>query len=166
MKHMKVFLWVLLGALVALSQPVQAQSREEKRAQKAAAVAQAIESRHFVVDVDYMLPQQGQSHALTSPYSVEVRGDSLISYLPYVGWAYNVPYGGGKGLHFEAPIVSYKRRDDKKGRTMVHLDVRTDEGRYTYRFTFYPNGKASLHVSSAERQPISFQGEIDVEPQA
>ena len=45
---------------------------------------------------------KGRSRALTSDYSIEIRNDSVFSYLPYFGVAYNVPYGGGKGLIFNA----------------------------------------------------------------
>ena len=42
---------------------------------------------------------KGGSKHLTSDYSLEIRNDSVYSYLPYFGVAYNVPYGGGKGLN-------------------------------------------------------------------
>jgi len=37
---------------------------------------------------------------LTSPYSVEIRNDSIISHLPYYGRAYSIPYGGGDSSFF------------------------------------------------------------------
>lgn len=61
-----------------------------------------------------MQPMKGRSRALTSDYSIEIRNDSVFSYLPYFGVAYNVPYGGGKGLIFNAPITGYRKESLKK----------------------------------------------------
>ena len=60
------------------------------------------------------MPMKGGSKHLTSDYSLEIRNDSVYSYLPYFGVAYNVPYGGGKGLNFSAPLSEYTSTYSKK----------------------------------------------------
>lgn len=72
----------------------------EKAARKAALVEKALADRHYTIDVQMMYPQQGPARNVSGDYSLEVRGDTLISSLPYFGRAYLVPYGGGKGLNF------------------------------------------------------------------
>ena len=79
---------------------------EEKAAQMAelsANVTNALNNRDYKIAIDRMYPMRGSSRYVSFGYSVEVRNDTLISYLPYFGRAYNVPYGGGKGLNFSAP---------------------------------------------------------------
>ena len=53
-----------------------------------------IENGRFTIEVDRALPMGGRTVHLTTPYSLEMRGDSAISYLPYFGRAYSLPYGG------------------------------------------------------------------------
>lgn len=112
MKTAKLILLCLSGMLAM--QSAAAQSRSEKKAQTERNVREAINADHYKINVDYMQPMKGRSRALTSDYSIEIRNDSVFSYLPYFGVAYNVPYGGGKGLIFNAPITGYRKESLKK----------------------------------------------------
>lgn len=112
MKTAKLILLCLSGMLAM--QSATAQSRSEKKAQTERNVREAINADHYKINVDYMQPMKGRSRALTSDYSIEIRNDSVFSYLPYFGVAYNVPYGGGKGLIFNAPITGYRKESLKK----------------------------------------------------
>ena len=89
---------------------------ERKKAQTERSVREALNAGQYKIKVDYMQPMRGRSRALTSDYSIEIRNDSVFSYLPYFGVAYNVPYGGGKGLIFNAPLTEYKKESLKKER--------------------------------------------------
>lgn len=142
--------------------PVTAQSRQEKKEQTEHAVRKAIDSNHYKINADRMLPMRGNSKTLTSNYSVEIRNDSVFSYLPYFGVAYSIPYGGGKGLIFNAPLSEYNVEYHKKGKVKVNFKVRNDEDSYTYNMTIYPNGSTSIQVQSVNRQPISFQGNMEL----
>ena len=61
-------------------------------------VREIVDSGRIKIDVDRAVPMAGRSVNLTSPYSLEIHGDSILSYLPYFGRAYSAPYGGGEGL--------------------------------------------------------------------
>ena len=155
----------LLAAALTCAAPASAQ-KKDKEAEKARteqAVRKALEARAYTVSFDYMNPMKGRGRTLTSNYSIEVRNDSLFSYLPYAGEAYNVPYGGGKALNFNAPIAEYSQEAGKKGRTEITLDVRNEEDHYTYRLTVFPDGNATLYVQPTHRQSISFSGEMETE---
>ena len=95
-------------------------------------------------------------------YSLEIRNDSVYSYLPYFGVAYNVPYGGGKGLNFSAPLSEYTSTYSKKGNAKITLKVRNEEDNYLYNITIYPNGSSNIQVTPTNRQSISFSGEMDL----
>lgn len=103
---------------------------------------------------------RGQAVSLTSPYTLEMRGDSVISYLPYFGRAYSVPYGGGNGLRFERTTTDYTCTYDKKGTARIKFAARTDDDTYRFNIQIYPNGSASINVTPTNRQNISYQGEL------
>ena len=87
----------------------------------------------------------------------------LVSYLPYIGRAYNVPYGGGKGLNFSAPIADYQENVGAKNIRHIRLTVNNDEDSYLYTFAVYDNGNTSIDIQSKERDAISFSGDMVVE---
>jgi signal transduction histidine kinase len=96
-------------------------------------------------------------------YTLEIRNDSVFSYLPYFGVAYNAPYGGGKSLNFNASITGYTTRALKKGKIQIDFKTRSDEDNYEYRLTIFPDGSTSIHVQPMNKQSISFTGEMDTE---
>lgn len=161
MKTSKLILLLFIGVLAI--QPVKAQNRSERKAFIEREVKEAVNSKQYKINVNHMLPMKGRSRSLTSNYSVEVRNDSVFSYLPYFGEAYNVPYGGGKGLIFNAPISQYQTKHLKKGKVQINFKVNNEEDKYGYNLTIYPNGSTSIHIQPTNRQAISFMGEMDVE---
>ena len=160
MKTAKLILLCLSGMLAM--QSATAQSRSEKKAQTERNVREAINADHYKINVDYMQPMKGRSRALTSDYSIEIRNDSVFSYLPYFGVAYNVPYGGGKGLIFNAPITGYRKESLKKGKTRIDFKTGNEEDKYEYSLTIYSGGSANIHIQPMNRQAISYSGELDI----
>lgn len=152
---------LILIACIAL--PAFPQSRKERQAAREASVQKALGADQYTIDINYMIPPQGPGRPLTTNYSITVRNDSLLSYLPYAGRAYSIPYNGGKALNFNAPIEDYRKKAKKRGETEITIKVRNDEDSYIYRLTVYENGSTSLHVQPTQRQSISFSGEMDVE---
>ena len=153
---------LLLILITWMALPAFSQTRKEKEAAKQENVRKALEADRYTIDINYMIPSKGSGRPLTTDYSVTVRNDSLISYLPYAGRAYSIPYGGGKALNFSAPIENYEKKTKKKGETEITVSLRNDEDSYIYRLTVYKNGNASLYVQPTQRQSISFSGEMDL----
>jgi len=135
--------------------------RAAERARDERLIQERLDARSFRVDIDRMNPSRGGSRALTSPYSVTVDGNKLISNLPYFGVAYNVPYGGGKVLTFDSEIASYK--EEAAGRDSRRIILTTDNGEdvLTYTLLVFTNGKVTLDVVSRNREPVSYQGSLD-----
>lgn len=131
-----------------------------EKAAKAQAVEKALASRHYVVDVKMMYPRRGSAVHVASNYSLEVRGDTLVSYLPYYGRAYSIPYGGGKGLNFTAPIISYESDKSPDGRTKIKLVTNNDEDVIEFSLELFDNGQATIDFLSRERESISYSGEL------
>jgi len=90
--------------LFCAGQSLFAQSKQERKEQKEKVVREIVDSGCIKIDVDRAVPMAGRSVNLTSPYSLEIHGDSILSYLPYFGRAYSAPYGGGEGLMFRVEV--------------------------------------------------------------
>ncbi len=131
-----------------------------QQAERALAVENALKTRHYTVDIQMMYPKRDIGRNVASDYSLEVRGDTVVSYLPYFGRAYSVPYGGGKGYNFTAPIKRYQSFKDSKGRTLVEFVTDNDEDFITYQLMVFDNGQTTIDVIAREREPISYSGEL------
>ena len=125
-------------------------------------MTKALEARDYKIAVNRMYPMKGSSRSVSYGYSVEVRNDSLISYLPYFGGAYNVPYGGGKGLNFSERIGSYRESQKNKGERQIEINVTNEEDTYIYLIKIFSNGNSSIDVTSRQRDHISYSGELEV----
>lgn len=159
----KVRLFVFLGiALLLGGQSLCAQSKAEKKAEKEQLVKEKIESGAYTIKVDRALPMQGRSVNLTSSYSLEIRNDSVFSYLPYFGRAYSVPYGGGSGMIFKEPLTDYTLSFDKET-AKIRFKTRTTEGNHEFGIQIFSNGSTSIQARPANRQGISYQGTLDTE---
>ena len=156
-----VFFWVLLLSVTACSS-LSSVERAERDAKLAQAVENVLSERSYTITVSMMYPRRGQSVNVTPDFSLQVEDDTLMSYLPYYGRAYSVPYGGGKGLNFTAPIQDYREARGHKGNTLISFFVNNGEDILKYTLDIYTNGSASINVISRNRESISFSGYLQL----
>ena len=149
----------LIFAITACSTMTKAE-KAERDARIAQAVEKALSERHYSVEVNMMYPRRGRAVNITPDYCLQVKGDTLMSYLPYFGRAYNVPYGGGKGLNFTATIKDYRVTEGRKGDKRIDILVDNDENIITYSLDVFSNGNTSIDVTSRNREPISYSGRL------
>lgn len=161
MKKYLVSMAVALLALVMLSGCATAEERAARAAEQAAKVKVALTERHYKIGVDHMYPMKGPSKNVSYGYSVEVRNDSLISYLPYFGQVFSVPYGGGKGLNFSERIGNYRETQVKSNMRRIEIDVKNDEDTYLYTLEIFDNGSTSIDVQARQRDHISYSGSME-----
>ena len=162
MKKVLVSMMLVCSAWGMLSGCASPEERAARAAEQAAKVTAALKARDYKISVDRMFPMKGSSKSVSYGYSVEVRNDSLISYLPYIGGAYNVPYGGGKGLNFKERISSYKESQKNNGQRQIEINVMNEEDTYVYTLKVYDNGSSSIDVQSRQRDHISYSGQMEV----
>lgn len=136
--------------------------RAERDAKIAQAVEKALAERQYTVNIQMMFPQRGKAVNVSSNYSLQVKGDTLVSYLPFFGRAYSVPYGGGDGYNFTAPIKEYHVQKAHNGNTSIEIHVDTRENYIKYSLDISPNGNAYVDVTSREREPVSYSGQVDI----
>ena len=159
----KIFVFILLCGIVSAC-AVSEEAKREKEISKALlaqTVRNSLQNQHFTIDVKTCHPFRSRPIQLSTLYSIVVKGDTIISYLPYFGRAYSVPYGGGKALNFEGRISGYQVGEVKKGHYVVNIAVRNEEDDYLYQINMFENGRADIEVNSRNRDRIYFTGDLD-----
>lgn len=151
---------VMLGALILSCSTMTTAEREAKKAEKAKYVAKVLSNKHYKIDVTMMYPLRGGAQNVTSNWSLEVKGDTLVSYLPYVGVSHEAILGSNKGLNFTAPIKSYKDSGFKNGKRTIDLKANNDEEDLEYRIEVMDNGSSTIDVTSRRKDGIGFSGNI------
>ena len=128
-------------------------------------VADAIAERHWRINVHTMNTMRYGTRTVTPDFYLELRGDTLHSYLPYLGQArVSSTISPSIGLNFEESVLSYKTSIPKsKKYTQIDIDVRTREDKYHYVMELYDTGKAIIRVRSLNSDPISFDGTLSTE---
>lgn len=147
----------LCGLLGCATQQERAAQREQKRQE----VAEAVAKRQLHIDITSMSTLRYGSKAVTSDFFLELRGDTLQSYLPYLGRAYQGPmHSPSIGLNFETCVRSISETRPKSNRSRFEIGVKTEEDSYQYVVEVYDTGQANIRVSSQHRDPISYDGEV------
>ena len=150
----------LLVAVILLTACGTKLERAEREARRAMEVEQALKDRRYAVDIAMMYPQGEMGVNVESDYSIEVRGDTLMSYLPYRGKGWIVPYNGGKGLNFTAPIKRYVVTKEKQDRTRILLMTDNEEEPLRYELLIFKNGSTTLDVFFQGRSDINYSGDL------
>lgn len=135
-------------------------TKAEREAAMAQQVQDALNARHYTIAVDWMKPLGGVPRQVNSDYELKVNGEELDCYLPYIGRAYRLPYGGGKGLNFKAQIQNYSIQQLTSNRSQIEFTVRNDEDVYRFRIDVFDNGKSIIDIMAQDRDAISFDGEL------
>lgn len=139
------------------------QDKLEKQEEKALLVRELVESKRYVINCDRIYPQRYSSRYITDSYSVEMRGDTLRSYLPYIGVAQSPSYGGENVLNFEGVYSNYQCVEGKKGRLIVSFTVENNNETLDYELTIYTNGKANVYIQPLRRDLVSYSGELELD---
>ena len=156
----KVLYSLLLMGFVLVGCATQ-QERAEKRNEIRGAVAEAVESQQIRIGISWMNTLRYGAKSVTPDFYLELKGDTLNSYLPYMGQAYRPTMPSqSEGLNFEVPAQSVKKSHPKNNKWIYEISARTNEDNYKYVVEIYDTGKATIHVSSTSRDPISFDGEL------
>ena len=72
-------------------------SRSQKQAAKAEEVKKLVENVSYVFKANFVNPQRGGGHQLTSDYDLTVSKDTINAFLPYFGRAYTAPVDPTEG---------------------------------------------------------------------
>ena len=137
------------------------QERAEQRARIRQAVEEAVGSRHFRIDISTMNTLRYGARTVTPDFFLELRGDTLRSYLPYLGQVHQAPvFSPSVGLNFDAPILQLTESRPKANRSRLDIDVKSQEDTYHYSIELFDNGEAYIRVNPLHRDPVSFDGTL------
>jgi hypothetical protein len=158
---MKKYLLILLFFLLAFVSCATLQERTERKEQMKREVVEAVATKQMHIDITSMNTLRYGSRTVTPDFYLELKGDTVISYLPYLGQAYQTPMmSPSQGLNFEATAKSISVSQPKKDLSRMEITIKTDEDTYLYMIDLYDSGKAYIHVRSQHRDPISFDGDF------
>ena len=133
-----------------------------KKERKQMAVLGAITDKRWHIDITSMNTMRYGSRSVTPDFFLELRGDTLRSYLPYLGQAHASPsLSPTMGLNFEERVRQYQESRPKGKYTQIDIDVKTKEDTYHYVIDIYDSGEAYIRVCSLNRDPISFDGTLE-----
>lgn len=137
----------------------QKMTKAERKAKIAEQVNKNINSNSFRIDVNQALPMSAQMITLTSTYYLEIKGDTIISELPYFGRAYTAPMNlSGGGLSFKEVAKSIKKTNNGKKGWMIDVEVKAPEDYYRYSIVVFSNGESAVNLTSNNRSFISYRG--------
>lgn len=120
-----------------------------------------LSKRNFVFKAQTALPLGSQARPLTAGYDLRITRDSITSYLPFFGRAYNInPFDTEGGIKFTTTKFKYNQQK-KKNTWQITIQPQNEPGVQQLYLTISPSGYATLQVISVNRQPISFNGYID-----
>jgi hypothetical protein len=154
---MKIILYIL--SFVLITQTNYAQDQKKNTAEPAE-IKTLIESRHFEFVAQSANPLRGRTIYLSPGYSLTVSPDTIESYLPYYGRAYQATLDpDDAGIKFTSTDFTYTVKERKRG---WEIAVEPKDVQHSYRLslTISATGSTSIRINSVHRQSISFMGHI------
>ena len=135
-----------------------------RKTEQAERVKAALAERHYKIVVNSMTDpsetDEKRSPQLLSNYRLEVRNDSLITFLPHYGYNQILSESGVGWGHpvFYEPISSYQEELTKKGKRHIEISVEKDNDTLKFLIEVSSNGNSSISLRSRRRERISYSG--------
>lgn len=160
-KITQLIVLLLIGFIPAMAQPTDRKAaKEQKKIEREKEIAVLVDSKNFEFVARRALPTGFRPMDLTTnPNFIRFSQDSIVSEMPFFGRAYSVPYGGEGGLKFEGKPEVYTIKKDKKFYS-VDAKVKSKGDYFTINLSISFAGSATMSISSNNRSPISYYGEI------
>lgn len=121
-----------------------------------------IDAENICIDVNYMMPQRYPTRAVTD-FSLCLKGDTVISHLPYMGQAHRPTFGNTDGLRFKLPIKDKTTKPGKKGKTIIRFSCTNSNATYDFKIETYPDGGGYISLTPSHADRISYKGEWHTE---
>ncbi len=118
----------------------------------------SINTDSLCIDIRYMMPQRYSTKTVTDFY-LRLKGDTVVSYLPYMGRAHQPVFGDTDGMDFTLPITDKSIKKGKKGKNTVKFSCRNNTIGYDFSIDVYPEGTAEIYVIPSNADPIGYRGD-------
>lgn len=151
MKH--ILITALFAAFISFQLHAQDTTRDIKM---------LLDNKTFTFRPTTMTPVSGRFRPITDAgYLLQVKGNTLIAYLPYFGRAYQAPVNSADaGINFTSENFNYVVTEGKKESYNVSISTKDRTFNSTFNLTVYKDGTAYLQANSTDKQQISYNGTI------
>ena len=159
----KLLAFILIAVCSASCVSMQkAEERAHARRVLQLRVVNAVSKRPIKVDVNYMMPRRVPAQHLTTNYSITIFNDSVDSYLPYFGVAYqsNLADHMQSPLTFTSKVSNLTIVKSKKNAFRITFSAKKGNELFDYDLLIYDNGKARIQVQGSARESIDFSGNL------
>ena len=138
-----------------------AQDGKKEQSDQGTEIQALVDAKRFTFKAQSVHPQRGRVVQLNAEYDMKVAGDTVRSYLPYFGRAYSAPLDGrGGGIDFTSKDFEYSEKARRKGGWDITIRPKDVSDVREMNLVVFENGKASLRVTSNNREPISYNGYV------
>lgn len=160
-KIAQLIVFLLIGFVPAIAQSTDRKAvKEQKRIEHEKEIAALVDSKRFEFKASRALPTGFRPMDLTTnPNFIRFSPELIVSEMPFFGRAYSVPYGGDGGLKFEGKPEVYAIEKGKKFYA-VDAKVQSKGDYFAINLSISFDGGATMSISSNNRSPISYYGEI------
>ncbi len=117
-----------------------------------------INTDSLCIDIRYMMPQRYSGRAVTD-FSLCLKNDTVISYLPYIGRVYQPTFGDTDGMNFSQPIINKSIKKSKKDKLIINFSCKNNTVNYDFTLEVYPEGSAYVYVILSNADPIDYRGD-------
>jgi hypothetical protein len=148
---------VMLCALVTC-----AQDSTQNKPAKASVIENEIKNKDFTFVAKWVTPMRGMARQLTSYYDFKIIHDSIIADLPYFGQSYSAPIDPTKiSIDLSSTILEYTVTKRKKHEWDIVIKPTNQTDVQSFLLSVFDNGTAYLNITSTNRDPISYNGELE-----
>ena len=153
------------GLFVIIRSTLFAQATDNKQQLKAVEVKNMVDSTNYVFKATYVIPKSSTGVTLTKNYYIKILKDTIRAALPYMGKTISSVIPTDEGLRFISTSFKYSTNDDGQGGWDITIKV--NERNITLpqvrviKMNISPSGFATLNISSADRQSISYSGYLE-----
>ena len=114
----------------------------------------------MVIDMQSMQPLNTQWEYIEPIYRLEIHGNEVISFLPYV-WGRSIEKEKTMDmLDFTAKMRKYSSSVDRYGHKTYHFTVQQLAYYFHFDISINKQGTALVEISSDNCDPISFEGKV------
>ena len=172
--HLLVILILLVSISCKSSKPSATQAEIDNlteiitnkryRIESAWAYPQITTAMQQIMSSGLMLPGNsvGAISLIGNSNFLEIKGDSISSYLPYFGERQmQVGYGiNDNAIQFEGLVENYKVNKFKNTGYEVSFEATSKSEKFNVRITIFPNLKTTIGLSGGLRRQISYTGDV------
>ena len=137
------------------------QIKEELKKERIEKIREIVRSKNFVFKAETVNGVNSRTKNLTTDFGIEVRNDSVFSYMPYYGNTYSRDFTSqiNSPMGFIQPVDSYSMKRTNQG-YYIDIDVTNNHDVINLKFHINKDGDATLSANSINRSSVSYTGFI------